>query len=295
MSDTTSQIAGFIGIGITTKDRWDYLAVTLEKLRHHELCDVETIVIDDGSSEAMPTVFRKRFAWVKFERSDKSQGYIVQRNRLAHMLTSELYLSLDDDSYPRTNGHLAHAAAWLIGQQDAVALAFSIQTHSEEADHLTRVGVAPYPVRFYIGCAHMLKRQLFCRLGGYTESLLHYGEEMDFALKAWKRGFQVYKYPSVVVFHDKSPIGRNAANANRFLTRNEIWISFWRSPYPILFLQLLIRVPKMLRRETHRVQWKAVLQGYFQALFGAFRVAKYRDPLSLQRYYAWLRKPTEHR
>ena len=138
MSNTPSDIPASIGIGITTKDRWDYLAVTLEELRHHELCGLETIVIDDGSSEPMPTVFRQRFPWVKFERSENSQGYIVQRNRLAHMLTSELYLSLDDDSYPRTNAHLAHAAAWLIGQQDAVALAFSIQTPSEEAEHLTR-------------------------------------------------------------------------------------------------------------------------------------------------------------
>ena len=293
MSNTPSDILAPIGIGIATKDRWDYLAVTLEELRRHELCGLETIVIDDGSSEPMPTVFPQRFPWVRFERSEISQGYIVQRNRLAHMLTSELYLSLDDDSYPRTNAHLAPAAAWLLGQQDAVALAFSIQTPSGEAEQLTRVGVPPYPVRFYIGCAHMLKRQLFCGLGGYTESLLHYGEEMDFALKAWKRGFHVYKYPSVIVFHDKSPIGRNAAYANRLLTRNEIWISFWRSPYPILFLQLLIRVPKMLRCETHRIQWKAVLQGYFQALFGAFGVAKYRDALSLQRYCAWLRKPIE--
>jgi GT2 family glycosyltransferase len=293
MSNITSDMLASIGIGITTKDRWNDLAVTLDRLRDNGLSGLETIVIDDGSSEVMPTVFGERFAWVKFERSERSQGLIVQRNRLAHMLTSELYLSLDDDSYPRTNAHLAQAAAWLISQQDVVALAFSIQTPSQEAEQSKRVAAAPYPVRFYIGCAHMLKRQLFCRLGGYTECLLQYGEEMDFALKAWKQGFHVYKYPSVVVFHDKSPIGRNPANANRLLTRNEIWISFWRSPYPILFLQLLIRVPKMLRWQTHRVQWKAVLQGYFQALCGACRVAKYRDALSLQRYCAWLMKPTE--
>ena len=293
MSNKATDIPASIGIGITTKDRWDCLAVTLEQLRNHELCGLETIVIDDGSSEPMPTVFRERFPWVKFERAENSQGLIVQRNRLACMLTSELYLSLDDDSYPRTNAHLAQAAAWLIRQQDVVALAFSIETPSQKAEHSTGIAAAPYPVRFYIGCAHMVKRQLFCRLGGYTESLLQYGEEMDFALKAWKQGFHVYKYPSVVVCHNKSPIGRNPANANRLLTRNEIWISFWRSPYPILFLQLLIRVPKMLTWQTHRVQWKAVLQGYFQALFGAFRVAKYRDALSWQRYCAWLRKPTE--
>ena len=62
MSKGPSDIPASIGIGITTKDRWDNLAVTLEKLRHHELCGLEIIVIDDGSSEPMPTVFRQRFA-----------------------------------------------------------------------------------------------------------------------------------------------------------------------------------------------------------------------------------------
>jgi GT2 family glycosyltransferase len=207
------------------------------------------------------------------------------------MLSSELYLSLDDDSYPVTNAHLAHAAAWLFGRHDAVALAFSIQTPSEDAEDSTPVAAEPYPVRFYIGCAHMVKRQLFCRLGGYTESLLHFGEEKDFALKAWKRGLHVYKYPAVVVFHDKSPSGRNPADARRLIVRNDMWIYFWRCPYPILFLQLLIRVPKMLRDKTHRVQWKAVLLGYCQALLGAFRVAKYRNALSLQRCRSWVRQP----
>ena len=89
-----------IAIGITTKDRWDDLSVTLDSLRQNGLHRLETIVIDDGSTTPMPYTFRDRFDWVKFERSESSQGYIVQRNRLAQLLTAEVYLSLDDDSYP---------------------------------------------------------------------------------------------------------------------------------------------------------------------------------------------------
>jgi glycosyltransferase involved in cell wall biosynthesis len=282
-----------IGIGITTKDRWNDLTVTLDKLCHHGLSGLETIVIDDGSNEPMPQAFRQRFPWVRFERFENSQGYIVQRNRLAQMLTSDLYLSLDDDSYPKTSARLHNAAAWLLGREDAVGLAFSIQTPFDKKDSLTALGAVPYPVRFYIGCAHMLKRDLFCRLGGYTESLFYYCEEIDFALKAWKHKFKVYKYSSVVVFHDMSPSGRNAANANRFLTRNDIWISFWRSPYPIFILHLFIRLPMILRFKIHRLQWKAALRGYLEALVGLLRVARYRDPLSFRKYLAWLNWPKE--
>ena len=89
-----------IAIGITTKDRWDDLSVTLDGLRQNGFHKLETIVIDDGSSKQMPNTFRDRFDSVRFKRPESSQSYIVQRNRLAQLLTAEVYLSLDDDSYP---------------------------------------------------------------------------------------------------------------------------------------------------------------------------------------------------
>ena len=282
-----------VAIGITTKDRWDDLSLTLDSLRQNGLHRLETIVIDDGSSKPMPETFRDRFAWVRFERSESSEGYIVQRNRLAQLLTAELYLSLDDDSYPVPSAHLAQAAAWLLEKQDAAALTFAIRGSFDQMSSLKADGCRPYPVRHYIGCAHMVKRQLFLQLRGYTEALGHYCEETDFALKAWKQGFKVYKYPSVVVIHRKSAIGRNAANANRLLTRNLIWVSAWRSPFAFLMIELLFRVLRMFRLKTHRLQWKAVLRGYFEALAGLPKVARFRDPVPLRRYLAWLKNPVE--
>jgi GT2 family glycosyltransferase len=282
-----------IAIGITTKDRWDDLSVTLDSLRQNGLHRFETIVIDDGSTKPMPYTFRDRFNWVRFERFESSQGYIVQRNRLAQLLTAELYLSLDDDSYPVPSAHLDQAAAWLMEKQDAAALTFAICATFDEMTSCQPDGCRPYPVRHYIGCAHMVKRRLFLHLRGYTEALGHYCEETDFALKAWKQGFKVYKYPSVVVIHRRSVIGRNAANANRLLTRNLIWVSAWRSPLVFLMIELLFRVVRMFRLKTHRLHWKAVLRGYFEALAGLPKVAQLRDPVPLRRYLAWLRNPVE--
>src|SRR5260370_41458615 len=82
-----------VGIGITTRDRWDDLAVTLSELRKQGLEDAETIVIDDGSKEPLRPEFRAAFPKVRFERVDHSLGLVVQRNRLAQMLNSTYYLS----------------------------------------------------------------------------------------------------------------------------------------------------------------------------------------------------------
>ena len=282
-----------IGIGITTKDRWNDLANTLERLSQNGFGALQTIVIDDGSETSMPDGFRERFPWVRFERCEISRGCIVQRNRLAEMLATELYLSLDDDSYPAPEARLDHAAAWLAAKDDAVAVGFAIQMASEDTETFTPRSSSPYPVRYYIGCAHMLKRELFRRLGGYTEALLHWCEETDFALKAWKEGFKIYKYPSVVVIHESSLAGRNSANANRLLTRNLIWVASWRSPIVFFAMELLFRVFWMFRFRMHRLEWQSVIRGYIEAIVGLRGVAHFRDPLSLRTYSAWLKNPVE--
>ena len=119
-----------IGIGITTKDRWQDLEATLTVLDSKGFSALETIVIDDGSSCPAPPALRQRFPWVRFERTDRSYGLIVQRNRLARMITSAYYLSLDDDSFPAA-GNLGSAVRFLEGKPDTLGLAFSIVLRDE--------------------------------------------------------------------------------------------------------------------------------------------------------------------
>ena len=78
---------GKIGIAITTKDRWDDLAMVLERLEAYGVFGTETIVMDDGSELPCTTEFDD-LSLLRFERSAFSMGYIVQRNRLATLLST---------------------------------------------------------------------------------------------------------------------------------------------------------------------------------------------------------------
>ena len=127
-----------VGIGITTRDRWPDLAQTLTALSGLRLSGLETVVIDDGSAVPVPDALRLLFPWVTFERSASSQGYIVQRNRLARLLKADYYLSLDDDSFP-VAGDLAGAVKFLDHKPEVVGLAFSIVLRDEDPPGLIRV------------------------------------------------------------------------------------------------------------------------------------------------------------
>jgi GT2 family glycosyltransferase len=273
-----------IGVGIATQDRWDELAGTLSRLEENGLhrCD-EVLVIDDGSAQPLPAAFRTRFPWVRFERSRQRLGYIAQRNRIARELTTALYLSLDDDSFIE-QGDLATAAQWLEQRNDAVALCFSIVLYDEEA---VVPAAAPSPVRFYIGCAHLVKREFFLALGGYREELEHLCEEVQFCLAAVRRNLDIWHYPQVLVRHRPSHIGRNQPRAQRLLTRNDLYCAALYYPWPYFILSVLNCLPRQFMRAEHRRYWRSVLAGFGEALVRLPRLWSARTPLSFAQMRRW--------
>ena len=275
-----------VGIGITTKDRWEDLEATLLVLSAKGFSALETIVIDDGSLHPAPPALLERFPWVKFERTDRSYGLVVQRNRLARMITSAYYLSLDDDSFPAA-GDLGSAVQFLEGKQDALGLAFSIVLRDELIPNL---GQAPAPVRYYIGCGHLLKRELFLHLGAYAENW-HYGEEPEFCLRALHEGYRVYLYPGVVIRHNRTPVARNFRKTARYYIRNEALVGLWYFPFPYSVLRFFHTLPAILRNPEWNREWPSLLRGWLEAPWCAVRWRHLRHPLPLEQFRAWKKLP----
>jgi len=277
-----------VGIGITTRDRWDDLAVTLSELSRNGYSDAETLVIDDGSNKPARRELRAAFPKVRFERTDRSLGYVVQRNRLAQMLTSTYYLSLDDDSFP-VAGNINEAVNWLESHPSVAALALHIVQASETIPPAKTLG-EPFPVRYYIGCAHLLRREQFLKLGGYLDCLHYFGEEVDFCLKALLHGCSTYAYPGVVIRHNRTPVARNLAKASRYYIRNQAIIGMLYFPFPF-FIFRVINCLLLFRNPTWNLHPGSLLVGWLEAFVCAIKWRRLRRPLSLSQFRAWRRLP----
>lgn len=277
-----------LGIGITTRDRWDDLAVTLSELRMKGYEDVETIVIDDGSKQPLSRALRAAFPKVRFERVDHSLGYVVQRNRLAQMLSSTYYLSLDDDSFP-VAGDIRNAVIWLENHPSVAALAFPIM---ERDGSIPRAKTLrdPFPVQYFIGCGHLLRRKQFLEWGGYLERLHYYGEENQFCLNSLLQGFSTYAYPAVVVRHNRTPVARNSAKACRYYIRNQAILGFLYFPFPFSMFRAVNCLRLLSNPEWNRHPGRLLL-GLLEAFVCAFRWRKLRRPLSMAQFRAWKKLP----
>jgi GT2 family glycosyltransferase len=277
-----------LGIGITTRDRWDDLAVTLSELTKGGYEDVETIVIDDGSKQPLPKALRAAFPKVRFERVDSSLGYVVQRNRLARMLSSTYYLSLDDDSFP-VAGNINEAVNWLEKHPAVASLAFHVVRAGENIPSAETLG-EPFPVQYFIGCGHLLRREQFLELGGYLDRLHYFNEEIDFCLKALLQGFSTYAYPSFVIRHNRTPVARNRAKATRYYIRNQAIIGFLYFPFPFFILRVL-NCLRLFRNPEWNLHPASLLVGWLEAFVCAMSWRNLRRPLSLNQFRAWKKLP----
>jgi len=131
---------------------------------------VEVLVIDDGSSDGTENMIREQFPSVQFHRSEQSFGYIVQRNRAAHMASGDIIFSIDDDA----EFHPQRGRANDEGFQSPENWRSGHSLYRTLKDNSLRQ-VAPDDERAWItdafvGTAHALRRDIFLSLGGYRDS-----------------------------------------------------------------------------------------------------------------------------
>ena len=228
-------------IVITTRNRRNDLEKAIASVLHQKVeGGIETIVIDDGSTDGTSEMVTAMFPEVKLHRFDVSQGYIVQRNHGAHIAMAPIIFSIDDDACFSSD----HIVADVLKQFDLPAIgavAIPFVNVCKEPDKIWQeapAGEGTFVTASYIGTAHALRRDVFLRLGGYREALFHQGEESDFCLRMLAAGYVVRLGHSDPIQHFESP-RRDFNRMDLYGRRNNVLFGWHNAPTHVLPLYLI--------------------------------------------------------
>jgi GT2 family glycosyltransferase len=278
-----------IGISIATRDRWRDVGKTLSAIASQpELRGFPVIVADDGSDEPAPRELSERFRNVEFLSSGRSLGASAQRTRIARILDTDYILQLDDDSYP-VGGSVSDAVSFLGAHEEAAALALNIVEGGRKAPAVA-TATPPFRVESFIGCGVLLRRSLFLELGGFIGALGFYCEETHFSARAAREGLAIYKFPSLVIRHEKSPSARSTGRIAFYRGRNRVLLVLWNYPARAILPRLATSLPGTFALVRWR-DYPAAIAGFLAGLFDGLRMMGERRPLTYGQYLSWRALP----
>jgi GT2 family glycosyltransferase len=256
---TPERGAAFVTIGVVTKNRPDSLRECLASLTLLGDSLAEVIVIDDTSDipvedtlEHLPSAVTKKLRLI---RQTQHEGYIVARNRIVREASTDYVLLMDDDAWLLDGRSVLDGIALLAAHPQVGAVAFAMAAADGSAWPLN---IQPAPVVYachvpcFIGFAHLLRRDVFLRLGGYRESFHFYGEEKDYCLRLLEAGLDVVYMPAGRVVHAAHIAGRSHSKYVRHTIRNDCLGALYNEPFPLPLVSVPLRLCRYVQmRGSH--------------------------------------------
>ena len=222
---------------LATRNRQEELRSLLVSAREQSV-PLETIVMDDGSSDGTAGMVQQQFPEVRFYQVASARGPAFQRNRGTELASCNIVFSLDDDALfisPQT-------VAQSLEEFDHPRLgALGIPFVNVQQDHAVQQRAPASGIHVtdaFVGAAYAVRRDVFLQVGGYREHFFYMGEEGDLCLRMMNAGYVTRLGTADPVHHFESS-RRNLSRADFSGRRNDILFCWHNVPMPYFPFHLL--------------------------------------------------------
>lgn len=289
----------------------ELLRACLESMRRSVVrASVEVVVIDAASFDGCGEMLAADYPHVRFIQSAGNDGFARSNNRAAERAQGRHLLFLNPDTElvgPAIETLLGSLVslprAGLVGakllnadgtvQTSCVQAIPTIPNQLLDSEYLRRLwpgsrlwgnaalsapGMKPREVEAVSGACLMIARDLYERVGGFSEDYFMYAEDIDLAYKVQQAGYRIYYVPEAVVIHHGGQSSGQRVNAfaavmmpeaiARFLskTRGRTYGAGYRAALGLAAIgRLAVLAPSRYIRSNASVsasveKWRAVLQ-----------------------------------
>lgn len=231
---------------ITTKNRVEDLCRAIDSVLMQSV-PVETIVVDDGSTDGTSDIVSRRFPGVKLIACKESAGLIVRRNEASMLARGEVIFSIDDDAVFSSDRIIEQSLRDFKADEriGAVAIPCIDVLKGDKIRQPVPDGDGVYITSEYIGTAHAVRGDVFRSLGGYRDMLVHQGEERDFCVRMLDAGYVVRLGTADPIHHYESP-KRDFRRIDYYGQRNNVLFAWQNAPLAYLPIHLAGTTTKTL-------------------------------------------------
>lgn len=226
-----------VSVVIATRNRPDELLTTLGHLRNLPERP-RVIVVDNASAGGNAEAVREQYPEVEVLSLDENLGG-AGRNLGVERVNTPYVAFSDDDSW-WSPGSLTRAADLLDAHPRLAVLAARILVGPQEkkdpiCDEMAHGPLPPEPdlpgppVRGFLGCAAVVRREAYLEAGGYEPRMLVGGEEELLAADLAAAGWGLAYADGVVCHHHPSKV-RDPRDRRRSGIRNVLWFTWLRRP-----------------------------------------------------------------
>jgi len=273
--------------------------------------EYEIVVIDSGSFDGCDAMLERTYPDVRFVQSERNIGFGQANNMAVGFSRGRSLLFLNPDTEIQGTA-IASMHAWLERSPDAGGVGCrllnsdgSVQTSCVQAfptipnqvldaewlrarwqrsglwgiDALFATDTAPKEVQTVAGACVMMKREVFDRVGGFSNEYFMYAEDIDLCYKIATLGLKVYYLPDATVVHHGGGSSNEAPSSFSIVLmresiclflnkqRGRVYAGCYRLAMLASALLRLAVLRLQLRRRAHddgfkssRRKWKAILE-----------------------------------
>ena len=273
-----------VTIIIATKNRRDELSKAVQSALN-QTYNCEIMVIDDGSTDGTKEFIKGKYPNINFKHFNTSSGYIVRRNNGADIADGEIIFSIDDDAEFSSSDIVEHVIKSFDDPRiGAIAIPY-VEPKKDNNLYQSAPDISGLWVTdTFKGTAYAVRKNIFLKLGGFRDYLIHQGEESDFCIRLLDSGLIVRMGHSQPIVHWESP-NRDLSRMDYYGARNSI-LFIWQN-VPLLFapFNLIITTIKCLILTFEPKRFIKRLTGIVSGYAGFFTVK--RQPVKYKTFSTW--------
>lgn len=279
-----------VSILIVTKNRKAELAQTLRILeRYIDKSIHEVLVFDDASTDNTHDLIAV-FDWVIWERSNKSLGASLARNKLYKKAKGSIFIGFDDDAHPLSEIFISETESIFLKNPSIGIIAFQeikgIYASDKNALKNAEMDKQSYITNDFVGCGFAIRKEVYEKTNGFPAWIDIYGEESCLSLEVMNLGYEIRYESSIAVNHRVDRMKRLEMKRNYFRFEKQLTNSI--NHYLVYYPNPVLKIAKLLLHNFRKyaLKDKIYFSLFFKSLFTAVlkfpQTIKYRNPVNVK-------------